>query len=82
MNRASDKYKHYLYDLGYLLKEYAREAKLRYDQSRGKENEQMEAGELMAFYRVVALMQQQAEGFGIPLAELRLEDIDPDKDLV
>jgi hypothetical protein len=41
-----------------------------------------ESGYLMAFSYIIGLMQQQAEAFGIPLEELRLEDIDPDKDLL
>lgn len=36
----------------------------------------------MAFNEVVSIMQQQAEAFGIPLEELRPDDIYPDRDLV
>ena len=36
---------------------------------------------VMAFNEVISIMQQQAEGFEIPLAELRLDDIEPDRDL-
>jgi hypothetical protein len=35
----------------------------------------------LAVSEVIAIMQQQAEGFGIPLSDLRLDDIDPDRDL-
>jgi hypothetical protein len=36
----------------------------------------------MAFNEVVSIMRQQAEGLGIPLADLRLKDVEPDRDLV
>jgi hypothetical protein len=44
---------------------------------------ELTAGEFrpLAYYEVVSLMQSSAEGFGIPLADLRLDDIVPDRDL-
>lgn len=36
----------------------------------------------MAFYHVISLMQDQALGFGIDLKDLKLESIDPDRDLL
>lgn len=82
MNVPDERYKWYLYDLGFLIKEYALDAKKRFVESKGTEKEMYEAGERMAFYSVVTLMQQQAEGFGIPLSDLRLDDINPDRDLL
>jgi len=78
-----NKYRNYLYDLGFLIKERALNAKkTREQEEKGSEGYMYESGRLMAFNEVVSIMQQQAEAFGIPLEELRLEDIDPDRDLV
>lgn len=82
MATQDGRYKNYLFDLGLLLKEYALEAKTERDKHTGKEAEDYYSGELMAYHRVISLMQQQAESFGIPLKELRLDDINPDNDLV
>lgn len=71
-----EKYKLYLSDLGFLLKEYAVEAKVESD----KENSDFSKGYLMGFHRIITLMQQQAEGFEISLEDIGLKDIDPDKD--
>jgi hypothetical protein len=74
------KYRLYLQDFGRLVKEYALSVKSRSTGS--PTNEEFKRGLLSAYYRVITLMQQQAEGFGIPLAEMGLDDIDPDKDLL
>lgn len=73
------KYRYYLYDLGLLLKEYALEIKKELELRGGDE---FLEGELLGYYRMITLMQQQAEGFDIPLEDLRLEDINPDRDLI
>jgi len=77
------RYKYYLRDLGNLLKERALEAKqISEKEERGTEGYHLESGRLMAYYEVISLMQQQAQGFQIPLEELDLHDIEPDRDLV
>ena len=73
-NLDPDTYKYYLLDLGVLLKEMALEAKKR-------QTGEFEMGYVSCFHRVLTLMQQQAEAFGIPLKEIGLEGIDPDVDL-
>jgi hypothetical protein len=35
----------------------------------------------MGFSEALSIIQQDAAGFEIPLAELRLDDLDPDNDL-
>ena len=84
MNNSLDgKYKLYLRDLGFLIKERALAAKeARTREKRGSEGYMFEAGRLLAFNEVISIMQQQAEGFGIDLGELRLQDVDPDRDLI
>jgi hypothetical protein len=72
----------YLFDLGPLLKERALEARRQREESpRGSPEREFQSGRVMAFNEVISIIQQQAEGFGIPLADLRLEDIVPDRDL-
>jgi hypothetical protein len=71
----------YVRDLSALLKKEALEAK---EESRTvPEDERAFAlGRLMAFHEVISLMQQQAQAFGIPLEDLGLDDISPEKDLL
>lgn len=71
-------YENYLRDLGFTLKEYALDAKNR---ATINENE-FDSGYLAGYHRVISLMQQQAEAFGIPLEKLALDGIDPDQDLI
>jgi hypothetical protein len=81
-NSADKKYKYYLFDLGQIIKDRALNAKG--DLANEQENTNgfmYESGRLMAFNEVISIMQQQADGFGIDLEELNLNDIDPDKDL-
>jgi hypothetical protein len=79
---SDDRYRQYLFDLGLLLWEHAIEAKKQRDAQPAGEGRAYHTGELMAYHRVVSLMQQQAEAFGIPLADLRLEGVEPDRDLI
>ncbi len=79
---ANKKYKLYLFDLGLIIKDRALNAKD--DLANEQENTNgfmYESGRLIAFNEVISIMQQQADGFGIDLEELNLNDIDPDKDL-
>lgn len=72
----------YLFDLGYEIKLHGLEARRERDATpEGSEERMFNSGQLIAFHRVVSLMQQQAKGLGIPLADLRLDDIVPDRDL-
>jgi hypothetical protein len=71
----------YTLDLCALLKEKARQAKAD-SQAASSENKEYLLGRLMAFHEIISLMQQQAEVFGIPLAQLGLHDIDPERDLL
>ncbi len=77
------KYKYYLYDLGLLIKERALEAKKDRSHKPKKSKDYLfQSGRIMAFNEVISIMQQQAEGFGIQLRDLQLDDITPDQDLV
>ena len=71
-------FQNYLRDLGVLIKELSLEAK----QEAGEKGTDFSVGYLAGFHRVVSLMQQQAEAFGIPFKEIGLEGIDADESLV
>lgn len=76
------KYRLYLYDLGYELKLRAIEARRERDSTLpGSSERTYYSGRVIAFNEVISIIQQQAEGFEIPLTELRLDDIVPDRDL-
>ena len=71
----------YLLDLGRELRESAEEAK----KSAGvaEEDDRLFAqGRAMAYYEVISLMHQQATSFGLPLTELGLQGVDPERDLL
>ncbi|MDB5113066.1 MAG: hypothetical protein JWL78_136 [Chloroflexi bacterium] len=72
----------FLGDLGQLVGDMALEARRRRDSARGGPDEEFEAGRLMGLHEVVSLMQQQADAFGLPRDVLRLEAIDPERDLL
>lgn len=72
-------WENYLLDLGVLLREMATDAR---DRAKGPSATQFDLGYMAGFHRVVSLMQQQAEAFGIPVDAVSLQGIDPDRDLV
>lgn len=76
-----NKYSYYLQDLGAELREIAEEA-LRDARLASKYERQQLQAELMAYSRVLSVMQQQADAFDIPYGELSLEGLDPDNDLL
>ncbi len=78
----SDKYKHYISDLGAVLKQKAREAKTATEAAQDVGQADYELGTLMAYHEVISLMQQEADSFGIDRAVVGLDDIDPETDLL
>lgn len=79
---TDERFKNYVYDLGILLKEKAREAKADKDASIGTNEADYKIGYLMAFHEVVSLMKQQAEVFDIGQGDVGLGDIDPESELL
>ncbi len=77
-----EKHKNYLRDLGFFVRELAQEAKSDSLEAKGSESESFQSGYLMAFHRVVSLMQRQADVFQLPLEEIHLDGIDPERDLL
>lgn len=74
--------KDYLKDTMYLLKESAREAKLKAKSTEGNEDHQFYLGQRMAYYEIITLLQDQANAFNIPLDVLGIADINPDSDVL
>jgi hypothetical protein len=74
-----DVHGHYLADLGRLLLEEALQAR---DAAVGASATDFERGQLFGLYKVLSLMQEQAVAFQIPLSELSLDGLDPDRDLI
>jgi len=81
-NSSYKVYKNYLYDLGPLFLERALDAKAQTKKGETEGDQLFQTGRLIAFHEVISIMQQQAESFGIPLKDLRLEDVVPERDLV
>jgi len=77
-----DECKNYLRDLSFLVIEKALDAKRVAETSRDSDRYDYDLARSMAFYEVVSLMQQQAEAFGIPLDEIGLNNLDPEKHLL
>lgn len=73
----SDKHNHYLCDLGKLLLERALEAR----RDAGTKDS-FALGRAIAYYEVVSTMLGQAGVFDIPPAEIGLDGVDPDRDLL
>ncbi len=78
----SDVHKNYLFDLGYLLREQALEAKAAYEAAKGTDDEAFQSGQHIAYYAVMSLLISQAESFQLPIEDLHLEGLDPDRDLL
>jgi len=79
----SNPYRDYLFDLGDEIRRSALEAKAARDAlQRGSPDELFQSGRVMAYNEVVSIMLQSARGFGISAAELRLGDLEPDRDLL
>jgi hypothetical protein len=79
--KHDEKFKHYLFDLGRLVREYALAAVEERQKQEDAASLEFYEGYILGFHRIVSLMQQQALAFGIELQDLQLEGIEPDRDL-
>lgn len=68
-------YKGFLSAVSEALKERALEAV-------EKKKDEYDSGRVMGFNESISIIQQTAQGMGIDLAEIGLDDINPDNDLV
>jgi hypothetical protein len=80
--KDDDTVQNYLFDLGGLIKAYALAAVAERENQRDRAAQEFYNGYVQGFHRVVSLMQQQAQAFGIDLKDLQLEGVQPDRDLV
>lgn len=80
--KDDDTFKNYLVDLGRLIKEYALATVAEREKQSERAGQEFYDGYVLGFHRVVSLMQQQAQVFGIDLKDLQLEGVEPDRDLV
>jgi hypothetical protein len=79
--KDDEKFKHYLFDLGRLVREYALAAVEERQKQEDTASLEFYEGYILGLHRIVSLMQQQALAFGIELKDLQLEGLEPDRDL-
>jgi hypothetical protein len=58
------------------------EAKQSARAAKGTDDEAYQSGQKMAYYEVISLLVQEAESFQLPLEDLHLEGLDPDRALI
>jgi hypothetical protein len=78
----ADLHKNYLFDLGYLLREEAQRAGQAFRVAKGTGDEAFQSGRVMAYYEVLSLVISQAQAFGVPSADLRLDGVDLERELL
>jgi hypothetical protein len=69
----------YLHDLGHLLREQATAAARDRGCAKGTDDAAFQSGRAFAFYEVISLLVQQAEAFGLPLADIACESFEPER---
>ncbi len=80
----NEKYKNYLRDLVRIIVDDAKvakdakDAKLKIDPNKAE----YEIGQLMTYYGIVSLIQQQAELFDLSFEEIGMPNINPETDLL
>ena len=72
----------YLHDVIHELKESALSAKRLRDESFGTESYDYQIGYSMAYYEVISLVIDQAKAFDLSIADLGLNDLQPERDLM
>jgi hypothetical protein len=74
----ADLHKNFMLDLGGLLREEALRARQAFRAAKGTGDEAYQSGRTMAYYEVLSLLVDQAKAFGLPIAELNLDGLDPE----
>ena len=72
----------YIREINCLIKDYAKQAKIDTDHPKEGESSDFNAGYLMAYHQVIAVMKNQAPFFDLTQEELNLADIEPERDLI
>lgn len=78
LEKEITKYLGFMSDTFQFIREDALEAK----KDRDNKKREFYEGQLLAYRGVVSLLINQAKAFGIDLKDIKLNDIDPDKDLM
>lgn len=74
--------RNYIQQIACLLKDNAKRAKLEADSPREEDSADYNTGYLMAYHEVIAIMKNQAPFFDIEQKDIKLDDIEPEKDLL
>lgn len=74
-------YHNFLQDVGALLRARALAAKVDRNRASG-EQRLFEQGRLFAYLETISLLQQELDAFGIERAEMQLDGIEPERDLL
>jgi hypothetical protein len=74
--------KYYIGEISCLLKDNAKQAKLDADNPKEGDSADFNAGFLMAYHQVIAIMKNQAPFFDLTQEEINLADIQPERDLI
>jgi hypothetical protein len=69
----------YVFDLGHEIKSRAFQAMEERAEAVNETDRLYESGRVMAYGEVIALMRQMALGLGIPLSDVRLDDVVDDE---
>jgi hypothetical protein len=77
----ADTHANYLLEIGQLIREAGERAKKEAASAKGEEK-LFQEGRLVAYYEVLSLMQHQADAFDLPLNDLALGGLDPERDLI
>jgi hypothetical protein len=78
----ADLHRHYIFDLGHLLRAEALSARQTCRAAKGTDDEAFQSGRVMAYHEVLSLLISQAQSFGVPIADLNLDGLNPDHDLL
>lgn len=75
-------WKYYLGEISCLLQDYARQAKVYADHPKEGDSADFNAGFLMAYHQVIAVIKNQASFFDLTQNDIGLADIEPERDLI
>jgi hypothetical protein len=86
-NADIESLKAFIHEICEAIKERALEAKREKDEVEKRKDQDIgeymyAVGRLMTFNEVISIIQQTAEPLGLTLKDLKLDDIDPDRDLI
>ena len=75
-------YMYFVQEISDLFKDNAKKAKIEADNPKEGDSLDYNTGFLMAYHEVIAIMKNQAPFFHLKQEDIRLEDIEPERDLI